>query len=208
MLQFDEDNPANEKIAGFKYIGGESGYSIFENQHYVPMGFTYDYYTDSENVDDRTLEAKSRILSKAVVLDKEQIEKYDDILKPLLSSDVPHMKEQYYEACDKLAEETCDSFSYDNKGFKASITLDEPKLVFFSIPYMDGFTATVNGNPVDIEKVNYGLMAVRAEEGNNEIVFAYETPGLKTGLIVSGIGGLILICLLVSPLIIKKKTNE
>ena len=63
------------------------------------------------------------------------------------------------------------------KSFR-SMKLDSRNLVFFSVPYDEGWTATVNGKPVDVEEVDNGLMAVPAEAGDNTIEFHYETPGL------------------------------
>ena len=42
----------------------------------------------------------------------------------------------------------CSVFQMTNSGFHAEITLDVPNLVFFSVPYDDGFTATVNGKEI------------------------------------------------------------
>ena len=54
------------------------------------------------------------------------------------------------------------------------------------MPYSEGFTAEVNGEPVDVEKVDYGFMAVRVP-GNtkSDIVFRYRTPGLDLGAKIS-----------------------
>ena len=54
------------------------------------------------------------------------------------------------------------------------------------MPYDDGFTATVNGQPAQIEKVDGGLMAVLAPAGESEIVFRYHTPGLAQSTAVTG----------------------
>ena len=64
---------------------------------------------------------------------------------------------------------------------------DQDELVFFSVPYDDGFTATINGSPAAIEKVDNGLMAVYVPAGENEIEFIYHTPGLHTSAVVSAI---------------------
>ena len=48
----------------------------------------------------------------------------------------------------------------NNSGFHAEITLEKENLVFFSVPYDDGFTAYVNGQEADIVEVDEGLMAV------------------------------------------------
>ena len=57
--------------------------------------------------------------------------------------------------------------------------------MFFSIPFDDGWTATVNGKNADIIKVAKGFMAVEAPAGECTIKFSYKTPGLKYGLIIS-----------------------
>ena len=31
-------------MPGFAYYGNANGYDIWENQYYIPMGFSYDYY--------------------------------------------------------------------------------------------------------------------------------------------------------------------
>ena len=53
------------------------------------------------------------------------------------------------------------------------------------MPYDDGVTATVNGQPARIERVDGGLMAVAAPAGENEIVFTYHTPGLAQSAAVA-----------------------
>lgn len=59
--------------------------------------------------------------------------------------------------------------------------------MFFSVPYDDGWTATVNGEPVEVEQVNVGFMAVKAPAGENVIRFEYHTPGLTEGSVISGV---------------------
>ena len=89
------------------------------------------------------------------------------------------------------------SFEIDNLGFTSRITLPRENMVFFSVPYDTGWTATVNGEPVEIEKANIGFMAVKAPAGDCEIRFIYHTPGLKVGLLLTGLGILILAAYLV-----------
>ncbi|MEG2054705.1 MAG: YfhO family protein, partial [Oscillospiraceae bacterium] len=73
-------------------------------------------------------------------------------------------------------------------GFTAKINLPKKNLVFFSIPYDKGFTATVNGKKVPVEKVSAGMMAVECDKGDNDIRFVYTPMGVKLGNILSIIG--------------------
>ena len=137
---------------------------------------------------------------------KEQIEKYSSILTPFdLSESSGTSEMQYSLACTERRKNASSKFEYSGSGFASEITLTSDQLVFFSVPYEDGWTATVNGQPAEIEKVSYGFMAVKADAGDNVIKFSYETPGLKTGFIIS-LGSLLLlgIYMLITQIMRKK----
>ena len=88
--------------------------------------------------------------------------------------------------CEQLKQTSADSFETDNNGFTAKVTRDKENLVFFSVPYDEGWSATVNGKEVEIEKVNVGFMAVKVDAGVSEIRFNYTAPGLVNGLLITG----------------------
>ena len=126
------------------------------------------------------------MLVKAIGLDDEQIERYGRLLQELPESEVDaRTYEDYVADCAARREGICSEFTAEENGFTAKITLEKENLVFFSVPYDDGFTATVNGQPAQIEKVDGGLMAVAAPAGENEIVFTYHTPGLAQSAAVA-----------------------
>lgn len=181
------------ELPGFEYVNEQNGFYVYENKYLLPMGFTYDNYITEDLASKYTDQTKERILMRAIVLDETQTIKYSDIIKKLpVEESVGLNDSTYIEDCQKRADETCSSFIYDSDGFDAKITLDESKLVFFSVPYDDGWTAYVNGKPADVEKVSYGFMAVKADQGENEIEFRYKTSGLKEGAIISLCGILLL----------------
>ena len=93
--------------------------------------------------------------------------------------------------CTERAKTACDSFTYNSKGFHATISTDHENLVFFSVPWEEGWSAEVNGEPVAIEKADIGFMAVPVAAGDSEITFTYHTPGLKAGALLS-LSGLVL----------------
>lgn len=85
-----------------------------------------------------------------------------------------------------LREKSVTDFYKTNDGFGASISLEKDNLVFFAVPYDEGWSATVNGKAVDVEKVNVGFMAVPVKAGEESVIeFTYTTPGLKTGIIIT-----------------------
>lgn len=194
---------------GFVFYDHQDGFDIYENEHFVPMGFSYDYYIDEQMFENCSKSSRDKLLLKGVCLTDEQIEEYNDLLSPLPSSAAHQLSdEDLLQDADTLRENACDSFVPDNDGFTATIDLDSPHLVFFSIPYESGWQATVNGEPVDVEQVDSGMMAVRCEAGENTIRFDYHTPGLTLGITISIIGVILYVLYLIWNRRLQKKKPQ
>lgn len=188
-----EDYTYSIDLPGFEYIDTQNEFYIYENKYYIPEGFTYDYYIDAKKAESYSNDTRKKLLIRSLALSEEQIEKYSGIIEKLPFDMTHELDEQtYISDCMDRQRETCSSFIYDSDGFKAEISLEKDNLVFFSVPYDDGWTAYVNGKPADVEKVNYGFMAVKASAGENKIEFRYETPGLRTGALISIVGIILL----------------
>ena len=198
IKQKSEDSEEQEKefeMPGFSYCKTENGFEIYQNDYFLPMGFAYDKFITEENLEDKQNSVREKMLIHALILNEEQKAKYQEILTEIQdTSEVTLTKQSYLTACEAHRQEACHDFVYDSKGFSAGIDLENPKLIFFSVPYDDGWTAEINGNPVEIENVSGGFMAVRCEAGQNEIRFSYHLPGLKAGICIS-LAGLALLIL-------------
>ena len=191
---------------GYTYVATENDLKIYESSNYIPMGFTYDYYVDEEQFDAYTKSNRDRLMLAAIYLDADAIQRNSDILEQLPDDQYPSITDEgLAEDCEARREETCSSFVRDNKGFTATIDLSRENLVFFSVPYDEGFSATVNGEPAIIEKVNVGFMAVRVPAGESVIRFEYETPGLKLGLWITAGAALMLVLYLAAVWLVRRK---
>lgn len=166
---------------------------VYENQNFIPMGFAYDYYITKDQLADVDADVRSNLLLKAIVLNDEQVGRYGDILQPLPEKEFQNLNfESFKKDCADRRKQTADTFETNNYGFTATTSFDTDELVFFSVPYeKNAFTATVNGEPVDVEEVDCGLMAIPVPAGEADIVVTYHTPGLKEGVTIS-ITGLII----------------
>lgn len=83
----------------------------------------------------------------------------------------------------------------DGTTLTASCQGEEGQSLSLLVPYDEGFTATRNGRPVEIYRVNDAFMAIPLQQGNNEIELHFCPPGLSAGLILSGVGTLLVITL-------------
>lgn len=64
-----------------------------------------------------------------------------------------------------------------------------------SIPYSKGWEVYVDGKNQTVLKTNYAFIGTTLPKGKHKITFTYHIPGLKTGIILSVIGLLILVIL-------------
>lgn len=168
-------------MPGWMYYGNTNGFDIWENDHYIPMGFTYDSYVTEKDYENTSESYRELLMLKGIVLTDKQVSKWGDMLSPLDTSELSYTKETYKTDCENRAKLTCNTFEYTNTGFNATITASRDVPVFFSIPYENGWSAYVNGEKVDIEKVNVGFMAIRVNAGTNvKIEFKYRTPACSS----------------------------
>lgn len=185
-LYIDADNKNQNPMPGYSYAGTISGVNIYENDNFIPMGFSYDQYYTREHWDSLSATYRSRALLSAICLEDDFAERYPDLLEPVGNSWENDLSIHDWTAdAAERRTMTCDSFTVTKTGFTATSSFDQNRIVFFSVPYDAGWSAEVNGSPVTIEKANVGFMAVVVPAGDSEIVFTYHTPGLKTGSIIS-----------------------
>src|SRR5436190_5162147 len=59
------------------------------------------------------------------------------------------------------------------------------KLLFFSIPYDQGWSATVDGTAAQLRLINIGFMGLPLDSGNHEIELQFTPPLRKPGAFVS-----------------------
>lgn len=139
-------------------------YRVYRNSNFREMGLVFNQYITNKEL--KKEKNKIDIISDKIVLNKNQVKKYG----PLFGKDV---------------EIISNKFKYNKNGFESNINVSDDTLVLYTVPFDEGWSATVNNKKVKIEKVDNGFMAIKVNKGNNKVKFNYQTPGLKKGLIIS-----------------------
>ncbi len=136
---------------------------------------------------------KFLVMMRAIVLADEDADKYSGIIPEITPDMLDNLDAQtYFSDCNDRKKMCCSEFNVTKDGFNAKIKSDKKNLVYFSVPYMDGWDAVVNGEKADIVKVNYGFMAVEVDNGDNTIEFSYHNNNFKTGALISVSGAALL----------------
>ena len=207
---FAGEDMSDPAMPGWAYYGNANGYDIWENQYYIPMGFSYDYYiTRSEynalnEGSENAMGDRELAMLRAIVIEDDRVQYYEGILEHLPESMRSFTENGYLQDCLDRRTRSCSSFTYTNTGFTAQIDSTQEQIIFFSVPYEAGWSAAVNGEPVAIEKVNVGFMAVVVPEGDSvTIEFTYRTPGLALGFGIT----LVSLALLVAYLMLMNRVR-
>ena len=193
-LFISESEEDQDLMPGWGFYSNQLGYNIYENENFIPMGFTYDYFITESEFDEIAEAKRASVLLRTLVLPDEDSDAYRDILEHMPKESYEDMGENdYLIDCRNRRGTAGESFEIDRRGFTSNIDLGRENLVFYSVPYDKGWSATVNGESVPIQKTSVGFLSVRAPAGNNNIRFTYTAPGLYLGIAVSAAGLIILV---------------
>lgn len=84
----------------------------------------------------------------------------------------------------------------DNK-IKGKINLDEDKLLFIQIPYIEGWKAKVNGKDTKIVNTAKGYIGIELKKGINNVELVFYPKNLNIGIIASIIGLVLLVIIII-----------
>lgn len=179
-----EDESAATLMPGYQYYDDMAGYHVWENEYYIPMGYVYDEYILKSELDEIGNSSKAGMMLHAVAIDESQAYNLKNVLQHTENAaGYSGSYASYYEDCQNRASKTVDNVQRTKTGVTAESSFAEDEFVFFSIPWEEGWSAYIDGEPAKLEKVNVGFMGLVVPAGEHEIELRYRTPGLTAGII-------------------------
>lgn len=165
---------------------------IFKKHNDLPIGFTYDKYVLEKDFASLSDTQKDILLFKSVVINENEQNDYKDFTRLELKDTVPgYSWEAYAKDVKELKKDTLIVSEHNHNSIKGKIAVDKRKLLFFSIPYDTGWTATVDGKSTPVQIVDFGLSAVWLDKGEHAVELNYIVPYLSTGVLFS-VGSLVI----------------
>ncbi len=175
-------------LPGYTMIKNTEHFIVYEYPYHIPMGFTFDSYITTEQLIGISAGDRDLALLKYLVIDEDVSE-----MIPQDSISYVDVSFESFEAdVIERQSETADVFYEIKNGFYSEINLESDNIVFFSIPYDEGFSATVNGESAPIYKVQGGFIGIPAKAGANVIKFAYTPPTLVIEIVLMVVGAIAL----------------
>ena len=182
------------QMPGFTYYATQNGFDVYQNNNYVPYGFTYDKVITRAQFEETAQANRELLLLKAMMVEDADYDEVSQVLSPMSENELDgqtYSQDAYAQDCADRNQQTCYEFSCDGGGFVSKINLSKENYVFFSVPYESGWSAQVDGAAAEIVPANNGFMSVLVPQGDHTITFTYKTPGLSAGFLIT------LICVLI-----------
>lgn len=103
-----------------------------------------------------------------------------------------------------------DKISYEFEGNHVFVNAaaDADKYLFFAIPYSDGWSASIDGRDVPVERANIGFMMIPVGKGEHNIELIYRTPYLTAGICISAVSLVIFISVIIVDKRVHGKRHE
>lgn len=202
--------PANQLLGfGYDSVGHFHDVYVYRNKYALPLGITYDQIIDESSFSKLSNGQKDLYLLKGcVAADKE-----NDLLSSLkhftlADTAAPTSIENYFAAAQSRKSDTLAITEFKESKISGSVTLAAPKLLFFSIPFDEGWHATINGKEAQLYNINCGLTGLKLNAGENKVTLSFEPRYMKKGAAVSIAGLSALLILLFINVSRKKKQPE
>ena len=157
---------------------------IYKNKFSLPFGYTYSKYMLRSVFE--SLAFKDVALLEAVIVADDDAAKYASLqlLEQPKSADT-YGFEQLVSDLDSLQINAFRTTKFSQNHIKGNISTDEPKLLFFTIPFDKDWKLFVDGEKRPLELVNIGFSGILLEAGMHEIELRFEPAGFYPSIIVS-----------------------
>lgn len=114
---------------------------------------------------------------------------------------------RFAERVSRLATEGMRDVRYTNSSASGTVTSHGDGLLFLSIPYSKGWSATVDGIPTQVVKANVAFCGVPVTNGTHHVQMTYLTPGLVPGTALSIAALLVLLALIARQASAERSSN-
>jgi uncharacterized membrane protein YfhO len=171
---------------GYQTLISFGDVTILHNPNVLPLGFTYDRYMTETEFRRLSKSEKEQMLLRAFVIreqDGEIAQSFEMISLP--SAGGSYTPDEYAADVKTRRRDTLVISQWSQNNIAGTISVDHRKLLFFSIPYDQGWSARVDGNDVAVHRVNIGFIGIIVEAGKHRVELEYFPPYVSTGLGVS-----------------------
>ena len=160
---------------------------VSRNNFYIPFGIPFESYLPVSEYDKLRVPQKRYAFYFGIVADDSA--SWTNKLNRLPPVDQFSMSgKETIEHATMLADAAMKMDYFSHRLIKGHVDIRNTSMLFLSIPYDSGWSATVDGNEQPLEKVNFGFTGLLLEPGRHAIVLSYAPPLSSTGWLGTLVG--------------------
>jgi len=193
---------------GYDFLKTFTNVHVFKNRLFLPLGFGYQQFMLASDFAKLDTDSKDRALFKAFIVDDAAKARYASLQQFHGLPSEPFTRAELEADVARLRSAALQMTEHRQNLIRGAITLDAPRMLFFSIPYDEGWSATVDGKTADLHVIDYGMTGLLLDKGPHQIALQYRPRFLTAGMAVSGVSLLAYALFLFKPLSFRKSSNE
>lgn len=126
---------------------------------------------------------------------------------------VKQNEDVFRKAYDVLSKNTMDVTAFEDTYVEGTVTVDKGQMLYTSINYDEGWTITVDGKEIgrstdEVSRIGDALIGVHLTPGKHKVSFRYHAGGLKTGILLTVLGILLLLATVLLPKYLRRRKTE
>jgi uncharacterized membrane protein YfhO len=171
---------------GFDSIAKFGDVKVYKNKYALPFGFIYNKGIGENEFKKMSPTQKDFCLLRACVIGNEDKSTFSSI-QPFNVTDTNALfsYDNYLTYVNDLKKDEFKITKFSENNIIGNVNTKERKILFFSMPFDEGWAVTVNGKESKLYRLNCGLTGLLTEKGDNKVELAF-TPRFKNqGALVS-----------------------
>ena len=193
---------------GFDSIAKFGDVKVYKNKFALPFGFTYNNGIAEDVFKTLSTTQKDFCLLRSCIIGNDDKSTFTSLKQfNLNDTTAPMTFDNYLAYINELKKDSFSISKFSENNIKGSVTVNDSKVLFFSIPFDEGWSAKLNGTDAKLYRVNAGLTGLLINKGKNDVELSFEPRLRSKGKLISIVSLLILFGLLVFTLFLRRKKS-
>ena len=193
---------------GFDSIAKFGDVKVYKNKFALPFGFTYNNGIAEDVFKTLSTTQKDFCLLRSCIIGNDDKSTFTSLKQfNLNDTTAPMTFDNYLAYVNELKKDSFSISKFSENNIKGSVTVNDSKVLFCSIPFDEGWSAKLNGTDAKLYRVNAGLTGLLINKGKNDVELSFEPRLRSKGKLISIVSLLILFGLLVFTLFLRRKKS-
>ena len=170
--------------AGWEALASFEDVSVFRNKRFLPLAFDYDRFVPRSALSGLDPAGREMVLLESAVVDDGQENDFAGLARAAPPS-APADDARFERAVRARRREPFEFSARRENAFAGRFHAAGPRILFFSIPYDEGWTARVDGTKAALKRVDLGFTGLMLAPGEHRIELEFTPPLRRFGAAVT-----------------------